>query len=529
MRLAAAAAAVLCLALGAAPAYAQSGPPTTFNFDDLEGGTSEDAIYPETMIVRSHFDCTGSTAVRAVATALSPPNVMETNCGVSFARAAADLAEPTRIDFFAPQKYVALDIQAGFMVGVAVELRAFAFEGDVPVQVAIDTDTTPPFGWRRMSVGAARIDYVEYAAADVTEWSIDDLTISAQEQPDTRIVGGPTGQTTSRSASFTVESSIADAGFVCRHDGVQVACDALDFSGLALGEHTLTAEAIEEGGLTDPTPAIRTWTIVNPVPPPPPPPPPSDRDGDSVIDSADNCPDDANADQADADEDRVGDACDVLPPGDARVVAGVRAQVRAVSGEVFVRLPRSGASSAQLRPGFVPLKGVATVPIGSTIDATKGQLAITSAAAFARRPGGRTRARSRGTFAAAIFQIKQRRARQRARRARRPTTDLVLRSPPRSEAACAARRPPSGAKGIVRTLTGTAKGQFRAIGGASIATVRNATFVATDRCNGTLTEVGRGRAAVFDRARDRTVTVRAGQAYLARARLFQARKGRRRP
>jgi hypothetical protein len=39
-----------------------------------------------------------------------------------------------------------------------------------------------------------------------------------------------------------------------------------------------------------------------------------------------------------------------------------------------------------------------------------------------------------------------------------------------------------------------------------------------------VTQVGRGRASVFDRARKATVTVSAGQAYLAKARLFAARR-----
>ena len=55
-----------------------------------------------------------------------------------------------------------------------------------------------------------------------------------------------------------------------------------------------------------------------PPPPDAPPPPPDaaidrDRDDDGVDDSADNCPDDRNADQHDEDGDRVGDACDNCP------------------------------------------------------------------------------------------------------------------------------------------------------------------------------------------------------------------------
>lgn len=42
-------------------------------------------------------------------------------------------------------------------------------------------------------------------------------------------------------------------------------------------------------------------------------PDPTDRDGDGVTNTADNCPDAANADQADADSDNKGDVCDACP------------------------------------------------------------------------------------------------------------------------------------------------------------------------------------------------------------------------
>ena len=42
-----------------------------------------------------------------------------------------------------------------------------------------------------------------------------------------------------------------------------------------------------------------------------------DADGDGVLDEVDNCPVDANEDQADLDGDEIGDLCDVDADGDA--------------------------------------------------------------------------------------------------------------------------------------------------------------------------------------------------------------------
>lgn len=43
----------------------------------------------------------------------------------------------------------------------------------------------------------------------------------------------------------------------------------------------------------------------------------TDNDHDGICDDADNCPDDANADQADADEDLIGDVCETDSDGDS--------------------------------------------------------------------------------------------------------------------------------------------------------------------------------------------------------------------
>jgi len=81
----------------------------------------------------------------------------------------------------------------------------------------------------------------------------------------------------------------------------------------------------------------------------------------------------------------------------------------------------------------------------------------------------------------------------------------------------------------VRSLSMSAKGVFRAVGGA--ATVAPAkgtpTFITTDRCDGTVTEVGRGSVAVIAKKTGKRKIIRAGRAYIVRARLFQAKRNRR--
>ena len=226
----------------------------------------------------------------------------------------------------------------------------------------------------------------------------------------------------------------------------------------------------------------------------------ADRDGDGVPDTTDRCPDASDPVQADADGDGIGDACEALPSGALAPVAGVRVATSQVEGEVLVRLTPNSAP--------VLLAGVASLPVGAVVDARKGRLVL-------RTAGRRGRSQS-ARIAAGIFQIKQ----KRARRGRAATTDLVLRTPPGSERACAAAGAPR--KGVVRRLTVAAKGVFRTVGAAAPAKGSSgATWSIADRCDGTLTRAIRGRISV--RAGGRTVVVRPGKSYLARARLFGAK------
>jgi ferric-dicitrate binding protein FerR (iron transport regulator) len=67
-------------------------------------------------------------------------------------------------------------------------------------------------------------------------------------------------------------------------------------------------------------------------------------------------------------------------------------------------------------------------------------------------------------------------------------------------------------------LWGNGKGKFRTKGRFASAAVRGTVWLTEDRCDGTLISVRQGRVQVTDFVRNRRITLRAGQSYLARAR-----------
>ena len=144
-----------------------------------------------------------------------------------------------------------------------------------------------------------------------------------------------------------------------------------------------------------------------------------------------------------------------------------------------------------------------SIPLGSTVDATKGKVRLTSASG----PGGKVQA---AVFYKGAFVITQ-------TRGAKPVTQLAL----SGKLSCGKRSgrksaSTSARKKRVRRLWGDGRGRFRTKGRHGAATVRGTKWLTEDRCGGTLVRVQRGVVAVRDFTKKKTVVVKKGKSYLAR-------------
>jgi hypothetical protein len=269
------------------------------------------------------------------------------------------------------------------------------------------------------------------------------------------------------------------------------------------GTFTVTVTATDQAGNTATASTTVTVGAVQAAQPP-------DTDHDTIPDVPDNCPTVPNTDQADADGDGIGDACDTSNTP----VALESVAVRVVSGEVFYKPP---TSLSQAPAGFKPLKGAATLPVGTTLEATKGRVELVAAA---RTSGGQT---IKAQFFDGRFVMRQIRQAKRGAKSRRLFTQLRLAggkfrsicgTTASSDRSLAAKKRRSKKK--VRSLWGDGKGSFQTRGQGAAATVRGTRWLTQDRCDGTLVRVRRGRVDVRDFFKKRTVRLGPGQSYIAR-------------
>ena len=195
------------------------------------------------------------------------------------------------------------------------------------------------------------------------------------------------------------------------------------------------------------------------------------------------------------------------------------------------RAAAAGAGDTAPPKGFVPFKGAANIPVGSQLDTSKGRVALTSAADTG---GVKTQT---SDFYQGIFAVKQSVPKKKPKKPKaldhRPGDEgsdraLAVRA---AEGRARRRRTTAkkkkGPKSVLGKLWGSGKGKFRTSGKYSSATVRGTIWLVEDRCDGTLTKVTRGTVQVRDLRRKKTVTVKAGHSYLARAQRAASKTKRR--
>jgi CSLREA domain-containing protein len=174
----------------------------------------------------------------------------------------------------------------------------------------------------------------------------------------------------------------------------------------------------------------------------------------------------------------------------------IREKVNMIPARGTIRVKRPGAK----RFRKLAVNG-AQLPVGTTVDALKGRVTIVAAS----DDGGGT---DTAVFYGGIFKIAQ-------TKGAKPTTILRLTEklscPKAGSASIAAKRKKK------RRLWGDGEGKFRTKGKHSAATVVGTKWLVEDRCTSTLTRVVRGRVSVRDFAKKKTVIVRAGKKYTARA------------
>jgi Ca2+-binding RTX toxin-like protein len=225
--------------------------------------------------------------------------------------------------------------------------------------------------------------------------------------------------------------------------------------------------------------------------------------GIDVINARDGERDDvfcgAGRDLAIVDRRDISRGCDLVDRGRRRPSFRRSALVRSARGSVVLRLP--GANP------FVTVPRTVETPLGSTLDARKATLSVVTTS---RRGGPLQKASVRGGRVT-VLQPRGRSVTQ-------------LRLVGGDLARC--RAPGASRKKVRRQLRahvekhpGQTEGpaEYQVRGKHSDGSTRGTTWVTEDRCDGTMTRVIEGTVRVRDLPRHRTVIVRAGHQYLARA------------
>jgi nitrous oxidase accessory protein NosD len=188
---------------------------------------------------------------------------------------------------------------------------------------------------------------------------------------------------------------------------------------------------------------------------------------------------------------------------DPPVVVQPPPRVKAIpkNGRTLVADPSTGTVRVTKPNGVTLLLTEETeIPVGSKVNATEGKVSVISA-----DPGDE--AFQSAKFSLGSFRVTQEGGQR--------LVQLELKGGRDRAGICS---PSSPTSRTLRKLWGSGKGKFKTKGHRASATVRGTKWLTVDRCDGTLVRVREGIVEVRDFALGKTVTVRAGESYLARSR-----------
>jgi hypothetical protein len=161
-----------------------------------------------------------------------------------------------------------------------------------------------------------------------------------------------------------------------------------------------------------------------------------------------------------------------------------------LSGTILVRKPGSSKYEA--------IDASEGIPLGSTIDARKGVVVLTSVP----KAGGKPEV---AKFFDGVFKVTQ-------------TGDITTVTLNEPLASCGTGARAAAKKPKTRKLWGDGKGKFRTRGQYSAATIRGTKWLVEDGCRYTRTRVTQGVVSVHDEVKKKTIVVRKGKTYTARPR-----------
>jgi hypothetical protein len=193
-----------------------------------------------------------------------------------------------------------------------------------------------------------------------------------------------------------------------------------------------------------------------------------------------------------------------------------------IAGKSF-NVSATGLVLIKLHGVFVPLTELRQIPNGTIINALHGTLTLTTAGGTqhatlstnAKKKSKKAKTQT-GKFGGAVFKVTQ-------TRSGLTTLSLVsnaFKGAP-SFTSCKTKKGKAVAAALssktLQLLHGSAHGKFRTKGRYSAATVRGTIWTIADRCDGTLTHAIKDSVTISDFVRHKTIILRPGHSYLAKA------------